>query len=305
MTIKLTADDRTHLASLQEKNRAIRSRVTLCAEGFGNGAYIWGEGGIGKSFGVMTTLTELKKPYILHNTRLSGPSFFKSLEKHPKEVHVVEDVENIFNERTNMNLLRSALWGQKDEKGKQQRFVTYGIHPTERTVKFEGQIIFTGNRPLLNIPELRALATRIPTLHLAVTRQELVALMKEISQKEYRTDKGVLTSALCGEVLEYFLSEYPADGLYDIRILVRAFDDRLGVMKLGDKISSSWQDLVRSQLTGKVEPPVNRREETKRDMDIALELSTSTLSKSQRVKEFEKRTGKSRDTYYRLLQKLQ
>ena len=305
MTIKLTAEDRTHLASLKEKNQAIRDRVTLCAEGFGNGVYIWGEGGIGKRFGVITTLTEMKKPFVLHNTRLSAPAFFQSLEKHPKVVHVVEDVENIFNDRTNMNLLRSALWGQKDKSGKQQRFVTYGIHPTERTVQFEGQIIFTGNRPLLNIPELRALATRIPTLHLAVTRQELVALMKEISQKEYRTDKGVLSSALCGEVLQYFLSEYPADGLYDIRILVRAFDDRLGVMKLGNKISSSWQNLIRSQLTGKVEPPVNRCEESKRDMNIALELSKSTLTKSKRVEEWTKRTGKSRDTYYRLLRELQ
>lgn len=305
MTINFTNEDRKHLASLNEKNRALRDRVTLCAEGYGNGVYIWGDGGIGKSYGVITTLMEMKKPFILHNTRLSAPAFFKSLEKHPKAVHVVEDVENIFTDRTNMNLLRSALWGQKDTSGKQKRLVTYGIHPAERTVEFEGQIIFTGNRPLLNIPELRALATRIPTIHLAVTREELVALMKQISLKEYRTDKGVLTSALCGEVLEYFLSEYPTDGLYDIRILIRAFDDRLGVMKLGNKITSSWKELIHSQLTGKLEPPVNRCGESKRDRNIALELSKSTLAKGDRLKEWEKRTGKSKDTYYRLLRKLQ
>src|SRR5438552_2350379 len=94
------------------------------------------------------------------------------------------------------------------------------------------------------------------------------------------------------KVLEYFLSEYPVDG-------------RLGVMKLGNKISSSWQDLIRSQLTGKVEPPVNRCEESKRDMNIALELSKSPFTKSERVEEWKKRTGKSRDTYYRLLRELQ
>lgn len=304
MTIKLTAEDRAHLASLKDKNRAIRDRVTLCAEGFGNGVYIWGEGGIGKSFGVINTLTDLKKPFVLHNTRLSAPAFFQSLEKHPKDVHVVEDVENIFTDRTNMNLLRSALWGQKDKKGKQQRFVIYGVYPTERIVQFEGQIIFTGNRPLLNIPELRALATRIPTIHLAVTRPELVALMKEISQQDYRSDKGVLPSAQCAEVLHYFLAEYPADGLYDIRVLVRAFDDRLGVMKLGNKIGSSWKELVRAQLTGKVESPVNRLEESKRDINIALELSKSPLTKGQRIEEWKKRTGKSKDRYYALLRQL-
>lgn len=305
MKNELTDEDRKHLASLSEKIRVIRDRVTLCAEGFGNGVYIWGEGGIGKSHGVITTLTNLKKPYILHNTRLSAPAFFKSLEKHAKAVHVVEDVENIFTDRTNMNLLRSALWGQKDASGKQKRLVTYGIHPAERSIEFEGQIIFTGNRPLLDIPELRALATRIPTIHLAVTREELVALMKQISQQDYRSDKGILPSAKCGEVSEYFLSKFPKERLYDIRILIRAFDDRLGVMKLGSKISSSWKDLIRSQLTGKVEPPINRREESSRDLSLALEISKSCLSKGDRVKEWEKQTGKSRGTYYRLLRKLQ
>jgi hypothetical protein len=292
------------LESLNEKYTQIRDRVTLCAEGYSNGLYIWGEGGIGKSFAVITTLTESKKAFILHNTRLSAPAFFKSLEMHRKEVHVVEDVENIFKDRNTLNLLRSALWGQRNKSGTQQRLVTYGIHPGELTVPFDGQIILTGNRPLSNIPELRALATRIPMMHLAVTRHEIVALMKEMCRKPYRTDKGVLSSAICGEVLEFFLSEYPTDGLYDIRILVRAFDDRLGAMQLGEKISSPWKDLIRSQLTGRAEPPVNRGEESSRYGSIALEISHSPLTKSERIAEWTKRTGKSRHTYYRLLREL-
>jgi len=304
--IKLTAEDRENLAALVKKYRAIEDRVKLCAGGFGNGVYIWGDGGIGKSHAVITTLTAMKRKFILHNTRLSAPSFFTSLEKHPKyDPHLIEDVENIFNERANLNLLRSALWGQRDKTGKQRRIVTYGIYPTERIVEVECPIIFTGNRPLANIPELRALATRIPTIHLAVTREEILALMKQMCQKDYRTDKGVLSSALCGDVLDYFLAAYPQDRIFDIRILIRCLDDRLGVLKLGKEISSSWKELVLAQLTGSVEPPVNRTDETNRDMNVALELSKSKLSKAERVKEWKKRTGKSPDTYYRLLRKLQ
>jgi hypothetical protein len=203
-----------------------------------------------------------------------------------------------------MNLLRSALWGQRNKSGAQQRLVTYGIHPDDWTVQFEGQIVLTGNRPLRNIPELRALATRISTMHLAVTRHEIVALMKKMCQKPYRSDKGVLSAANCGEVLEFFLSEYPTDGLYDIRILVRAFDDRLGAMQLGEKISSPWKELIRSQLTSRAEPPVNRCEESARDGSIALEISQSPLTKRERIAEWKKRTGKSRHTYYRVLRDL-
>jgi len=187
---KFTKEDKIELERLQKKHLAIRDRVTMCAEGHCNGAYIWGEGGIGKSYAVLDQLAKIGKKPVLHNTRLSAAAFFKSMEKHPSDLHVVEDVENIFNERSQMNLLRSALWGQKDAKGRQQRRVTYGVYPAERVVDFEGQIVFTGNRPLQDIPELRALASRISIIHLQVTRPEVLALMKDICQKGHKTDKG-------------------------------------------------------------------------------------------------------------------
>jgi hypothetical protein len=302
----MTDEERKHLASLEVKYQAIRDRTTLCAEGFGNGAYIWGEGGIGKSFAVIERLRDLRKPYILHNTRLSSPAFFQTLEKHPKEVHVAEDIENIFTERTTMNLLRSALWGQKDKTGKQQRIITYGVYPAERIIEFEGQIIFTGNRPLLDIPELRALATRIPTVHLAVTRPEVLALMKKIALEGYRSDKGELTAEMCSEVLEFLIAEYPPDRMFDVRILIRCFDDRLGVMRLGKAISSSWKELVRSQLSGKIEPAVTRQDKIGRETAIALELSKLNLTKKKLGEEWEERTGrKTLDSYYRRLRKVQ
>lgn len=303
--MKLTNEDQTHLESLEKKFQAIRDRTTLCVEGFGNGAYIWGEGGIGKSFSVIECLRNLRVQYIIHNTRLSAPAFCNSLEIHRKHVHVCEDVENIFTERTTMNLLRSALWGQKDRSGKQQRIITYGIHPAERVFEFEGQIIFTGNRPLLDIPELRALATRIPMIHLAVTRPEILALMKKMALGGYRSDKGELTPAKCSEVLEYMISEYPSDRMFDVRILIRCFDDRLGVAKLGASISSSWKELVRSQLSGNVEPAITRTDRISREMNIALELSKLKLPKTELLTEWSKRTNRTTlDTYYRRLRKL-
>lgn len=304
--MKLTDEDQTHLESLEKKFQAIRDRTTLCIKGYGNGAYIWGEGGIGKSYSVIERLRALQVQYIIHNTRLSAPAFCKSLESHRKAVHVAEDIENIFTERTTMNLLRSALWGQKDRSGKQQRIITYGIHPAERVFEFEGQIIFTGNRPLLDIPELRALATRIPMIHLAVTRPEILALMKKLALDGYRSDKGELTPPKCSEVLEYMISEYPSDRMFDVRILIRCFDDRLGVMKLGKSISSSWKELVRSQVSGNVEPAVTQHDKISREKNIALELSKLKLSKKERLAEWRKRTERpTLDSYYRRLRKLQ
>ncbi len=158
MAIKLTGEDKTALKNLDEKLAEIKDLTTLCASGDLNGAYIWGEGGIGKSYSAIEQLKKMKIEFRLHNTRLSGRAFYNLLDAYPKSVYVIEDVENIFTDRQSMNLLRSSLWGQPDITGKQHRPVAWGIHSNDGvglSVDFEGSIIFTGNRALGKIPELR------------------------------------------------------------------------------------------------------------------------------------------------------
>jgi hypothetical protein len=234
-TRKLTDADLNHLAIYERKLQLVKDQTTLCARGYWNGLYVHGSGGVGKSFAVLTQLDAMGIKPVLHNTRLSGPAFFNSIEQHSKELHVIEDVEQIFLERTTMSLVRSACWGQKDKKGKQKRLVIYGVHPAERIVEFDGQIIFTGNRPLQDIPELRALATRISVQVVAVTKDELLALMKKICTSDFVTDKGTLASDLCWEVFDMLVELWPENKLYDIRILERCFNAYLGVMNLKDQ----------------------------------------------------------------------
>jgi hypothetical protein len=304
MLTNLTKDDRLHLASLEKKCLVICDRVTLCANGHSNGVYVWGEGGIGNSYRVINQLEYLKVKYVLHNSRLSAASFFQALKKNKDAVHVVEDVENIFKDRGNMNLVRSALWGQRDSSGKQNRMVVWGTAPVEQRIQFDGQIVFTGNRPLDDIPELRAVATRIPIIHLQATRPEILALMKRICIGGYRTDKGTLTKRQCGEVLEYFLKIFPDDRVFSIRVLIRSLDDRIGVKKLGSAISSNWKELMTSQFAGVSEPPLTRKEKLARETTIAIELSKQGLNCASLLEEWRERTErKSLDSYYRRLKK--
>lgn len=301
----LTSEDRKHLATLKQKNKELTDQVLLCSEGHSNGLYIHGEGGIGKSHAVITTLEAEGIDYCLHNTRLTAPAFFQSLLKNKNKVHVCEDIENIFDDKNSLNLLRSALWGQKDSSGSQKRIVTYGVHPATASIQFTGSIIFTGNRALLDIPELRALATRIDMVHFKLTPEEIIALMKEICEKDYKSDKGVLPSKYCAEVLELFLSEYPTDAFFDLRILIRALDCRLGTIKMHKKITTPWQNLVRKQLVGHIEKPINKTAEQKQLGYIAIQIQKSEATTQEKINQWESQTGKSKHTYYRLLRELQ
>ena len=303
---KLTDADLKHLANYECKLQLVKDQTTLCARGYWNGLYVHGSGGIGKSFAVLSQLDAMGIKPVLHNTRLSGPAFFNSIEQHSKELHVIEDVEQVFLERTNMSLVRSALWGQKDKMGKQRRLVIYGVHPAERIVVFEGQIIFTGNRPLQDIPELRALATRISVQEVAVTKDELLALMKKICTADFVTDKGMLPNELCWEVFDKLVDLWPENKLYDIRILERCFSGRMGVMNLKDQIKSSWEEIVAAEIKGgATQEPITRDERIAQETVIALELSRKRLPRKQLLADWQRLTGNpTLDTYYRRLRSI-
>ena len=114
---KLTDADLKHLANYECKLQLVKDQTTLCARGYWSSLYVHGSGGIGKSFAVLSQLDAMGIKPVLHNTRLSGPAFFNSIEQHSKELHVIEDVEQVFLEHTNMSLVRLCLVGSEGQDG--------------------------------------------------------------------------------------------------------------------------------------------------------------------------------------------
>jgi hypothetical protein len=289
----------------------VRDTTRLIASGYGNGYYVWGDGGIGKSYNIIEELKAMGlvmgKDWILHNTRLSPPMWFDSIEKFPSQPHMHEDIENLFTEVTALNMMRSAMWGQEDKNGRQERLVIYGtknpLKPgEERSVMFTGQMLFTGNKPLAAIPELEALSTRIEVEHTEVSREELLAIMKSICLKGKKTDKGFVPPEECLELLRYYSMRLEADTKLDIRVLYRAIKLRLGIKHL--KLNTPWQEIVDRAIRQSTESqqPLTRIQKTAKEKDIALELKKKGLTGEALRAEWEKRTGhKSNDSYYRRL----
>src|SRR6516164_2662505 len=109
--MELSADDLKHLDSLEGKLQIIRDRVRSVAGGYRNGLHLWGEGGIGKSFSVLSELEKLGADYILTNSRLTGRGLFDLLRESPDQIHVLEDAEPLLGDKNACGVLRSALWG--------------------------------------------------------------------------------------------------------------------------------------------------------------------------------------------------
>ena len=123
--MKLTTNEHAALARLESKYQDIRDFTRLTATGHSTGCYVYGPGGVGKSFNVIKTLEDSGNEFKLLNSRLSAPGLAEAMKKAPKLIFVIEDVEDAFADKQALNLLRAAYWGQRDKSGRMVRRITY------------------------------------------------------------------------------------------------------------------------------------------------------------------------------------
>ena len=241
MSDMLQPSDRAALASHQKKMHLVCDHVTAVARGFKTGYFLYGAGGCGKSYAVLRHLESLDVPYQLFNSRMTAKGLFLTLGKAPDAIHVMEDMERLTKDPDAQGVLRSALWAQPGH----DRMVTWTT-ATDGPMRFpfRGGLILISNRPLADLPELRALATRIEVHRLEITEAELTALMRDLAAKGHRVqDRLVIASEECMKVTEYLLKECRAVGCpLDLRLQQKAFQTYLQFA--GDCSVSHWEDLI-------------------------------------------------------------
>jgi hypothetical protein len=237
----LSSNDQAALYGVNRKTNLLRDLVTAVVKGFKFGLYLYGVGGIGKSYTVLNQLRKLEAPHVLWNARMTAKGLFLGLAHAPDAIHVLEDMERLTKDADAQGVLRGAMWAQPG----QQRIVTW-TNATEGPKRFEfrGGLILISNRPMADMPELRALATRIEVHMLDVTDAELTAMMRDLASRGYRQDdKVVIAPQECLEVTEHLLHECRAAGCpLDLRLQQKCFQTYL--QWESDWSTTDWRDLV-------------------------------------------------------------
>jgi hypothetical protein len=312
----LSEADQRHLLEYEKKTQLVRDRVVGVIRGRMTGIYLWGPGGTGKSFTILSTLREYQANYRLHNSRMDGRGLFTALERDPDAVHVLEDCEQMMRNRNVRGLLRSALWGQRDGGGPMERFVTWPVGGGKRELccHFEGGLIIVANLPPADLPEMDAVTTRIPVIHLAASDGEVRATMRNLARQGFEDFQGHrLTPGECLEVAEHVIDQCQGlDRTLDLRLLVNSYDDFLQWSE--GEAGLHWRDLVATRVrqrpagirspvevaaTGGTREAVAARQQA--DRDIARQIAQATKDPKERLERWVRETGSSRATFYRRL----
>jgi hypothetical protein len=302
--MKLSTDERKHLASLQDKLTHIGDAVNGVIKHFHTGLFLYGEGGTGKSFKVIESLRAAKCGYMYHNARLTARGLVDALQRAPTDIHLIEDAETLMDDRKTFGVLRSALWSQSRQKPP-EREITWTAFKTEVRFIFTGGIIVVSNANLAaDIPEIRAIKTRINVLQLDLSKEELLALMKHLCLQGYQYGEDYMSPNECLQVGEFIRERL--EGLQrslDLRLLMNGFKDFLQ-WKTKNSVNH-WHDLLLGRIQER--PVVVRRaERVAKESKIANEINDMKIPYKKKIELWEQRTGhKGERSYYRALQRLE
>ena len=298
-TISMHSEDRK---SLDRKLQVVKDHVAAVALGFKFGLYLYGQGGIGKSFSVLHQLEQLNASVILYNSRMTGKGLFNSLRNAPDAIHVLEDMERLTKDPDAQAVLRSALWAPP---GRDRTVTWTTASEGEIRFTFRGGLILIGNRPLFDMPELRALATRIEVHHLEVTEVELIALMRELAVGGYRVgDKLLLAPEECLQVTELLIKECRMAGCpLDLRLQQKGFQT-YRQWESGNSVTR-WDDLLAASVREATHhfrheaDTAPREQKMARKRNALREIMAQTGDAREQEELYRKRMNTSRADFFR------
>lgn len=311
---KLSAEDAKHLKTFEEKLQLVRDRTIAVSKGYHTGFDLYGPGGVSKSYTVLSTLQQIGANYHLSNSRLTGRGLFDTLMMYPDCTHVIEDAEPLWRDKNAIGVVRSALAGQRrGGVGPMERWVTWSAYRVHLEFLFTGGIIFVGNRPMLELPELQACQTRLPSLLLQPTDCELRAMMRSISIRGYQDEAGrEMDTEECLKVCEFVIAESQAlHRPLSLRLLINSFHDYL-MWQEGDA-GVHWKDAIAAAV--RMRPTVFRSEvdlgpraaRKARELEIVREILAKTSDRAKRFELWNEATGgaKSEKALYRRMLEVQ
>jgi hypothetical protein len=183
------------------------------------------------------------------------------------------------------------------------RRVVWQSARTREEFIFTGRLILVCNRPLDDIPELRAIKTRIAVVHYKATNAEVAALMRKIARRGHRHGPHALTAEECLEVADEIISQTQRlERNLDLRLLINTFNDRIQ-WAAGDT-ESHWTVLLEARMKERVvTPPAPvgvRAVRKQRELDLVRHIAD--LPPRERLDAWRRETGKSQAALYRRLE---
>lgn len=213
---RVDRSDDPHLMSVQRKTALLRDKLRAVYLGYKTGVLIWGAGGSGKSWTIEDEARATGVVLRRSTGVLTPRALFDQLRRHPQDVHLIEDNEQLLTKDDAVTVLREATWtvervdNLRDDGRFPDRRVTWGRYHEPADFIFLGGIVIAQNEKPPTNSRVAALLTRLRPFELAVTDAELLTLARHLAATAPPRIMGYqLSPDECTEVLTVLTEEAP------------------------------------------------------------------------------------------------
>lgn len=224
--------------ALESRQQLLGHHVRLAARGLSNGLAVYGSrGGLGKTRVVLATLKEEGIVPLVLNGHITPLSLYTNLHDHPDSVVFLDDCDSLFRNLPALGILRSALWGETNDK----RLVTYNSSQLKMPSQFhfEGRVIFAINTLPMKNHAFTATLSRVDQFELTASNEEVLEMMKQLAAEGFEG----LTPDECRTVVDY-IAEFSVSRELSLRLLEPSYRKVIYARHAG----IDWRQLVATQL---------------------------------------------------------
>ncbi len=267
----------------------VKDYVRLIAQRRANAAIFSGRGGLGKTHYALKTLAEegltLGQDYEVLNTHITPLGFYTYLYRNQDKILVLDDCDGMLESPEIVGLLKSACWSATGKRV--VNWVSSRDLDVPDRFEFKGGLIILLN-DLPKNKSVEALISRAFFKEVDFSHDDLVKILYEVAKNAGNEESRNLTENERLEVADY-LRETTDETVQDLnlRTLFKTFTLRKAYAENG-----KWKELAKEML--KPDDDLIAVKEVVREFPIVAD----------QIKEFIKRTGLSRRTFFRLKKKI-
>ena len=181
--------------------------------------------------------------------------------------------------------------------------VSWQTGPLRDEFVFVGGVVIIANCALEDIPQLRAVKTRIATMQYEPTNAEVAALMRKIAAWGHTHGPHALTPASCREVARAIIDRSARlNRNLDLRLLVNTYNDRLQFENGSSE--THGLDLLDSRMKERAIVSGAGMRAARKNAELARLRQITNLPAPERLDAWARETGKSQAALYRRMGEL-
>lgn len=240
---------------IREKYETMEELVKAVSSNAVNSLVIAGAAGLGKSYTVNKTLTQVNGGefgFNIHRGYLRATHLFRLLweNRQQGQTVVIDDCDSIFSDETALNLLKAALELKETRRigwGSEKEFVDEDGEIIPRYFNFEGSVIFLTNLAIHDLidsnskfaPHLMALESRSLVLDLGIkTKKEYMIKIRQTVDAGMLRQKGLTRAE--GQIIVDFMDKH-RDNLRELSLRMC---EKLAALYMMNP--HSWEKIARS-----------------------------------------------------------